>query len=282
MHLVPKNVPAFVSVIIPVLNCEKTIEAQLQAVAGQQYCGGFEIIVVDNGSRDSSSLIASSFASRTRIPVNILNVRQAIGCGPARNVGVAKAKGDFFAFCDADDQVQPGWLQGLSNALLDSHLAGGSDIFLYQRDGKSSWTWCAAEGKHLGVMPFARGGNFAARRSVFEALGGFDPRRLHCEDIELCWRAQLAGFTLKAVPDAIVVYRQRSTNWARLRQGFIWGVNEVGIIVTLKVCRDNIRLREQTGVFRFGPIISGKADPMLIGKRLGQIFGCLRHRVRIW
>src|SRR6266545_10527 len=104
------------SVVVPCFNSAKTIAIQLEALANQTWSEPWEVIVADNGSTDSSVAIAESY--KKRLPhLRIVDASDRRGAGHARNVGAAAAAGDLLAFCDADDEVAPGWLSAMGQAL---------------------------------------------------------------------------------------------------------------------------------------------------------------------
>ena len=93
------------SVVIPLYNKEHYIEATIQSVLNQT-CQDFEVLVVDDGSKDSSLALARRFASdRVRI---IPQENQ--GVSVARNTGILNAAGEFICFLDADDEWRPDYL----------------------------------------------------------------------------------------------------------------------------------------------------------------------------
>lgn len=95
-----------ISIIIPLYNKEKQIAATLQSVFNQTF-QDFEVIIVNDGSTDSSVAIVESFGdSRLRL-IN----QQNSGVSAARNRGVDEAKGEFIAFLDADDEWKPEYLE---------------------------------------------------------------------------------------------------------------------------------------------------------------------------
>ena len=95
-----------ISVIIPVYNCERYVEEAVRSVIGQTLkpC---EIIVVDDGSTDKSADIVKRFGEKVSY-----FYQPNGGAAKARNVGVAKASGDFLAFLDSDDVWVPDKLAG--------------------------------------------------------------------------------------------------------------------------------------------------------------------------
>jgi GT2 family glycosyltransferase len=75
----------------------------------------------------------------------------------------------------------------------------------------------------IGHLPAGLAANLGVRRRAFEAVGGFDERLRVGEDIDICWRLQLAGFTFATAPDAVVAKRERTTGSEIFRQGISHG-----------------------------------------------------------
>jgi glycosyltransferase involved in cell wall biosynthesis len=102
------------SVIIPVYNGERTIARAINSVLDQVF-DGFEIIVVEDGSTDSSASIIEAYGRQVRM------VRQPNrGAAAARNAGAKAASGEYLAFLDADDEWLPGKLRACVDALDSS------------------------------------------------------------------------------------------------------------------------------------------------------------------
>ena len=86
----------------------KTIEAQLKALCHQQWRGGWEVIVADNGSTDGTQDVLARFHGP--LPgLRLIDPSARRGAVHARNVAVKEASGAGLAFCDADDEVGIGW-----------------------------------------------------------------------------------------------------------------------------------------------------------------------------
>ena len=110
------NLP-FVSVVLPVLNAEKTIGQVLQILAEQTYpAENYEIIVVDNGSSDRSLQIITKF------PVKLLHETRFPNSYCARNQGVLQARGDIIVFVDADCIPEKDWLEILVRPFHDDSI----------------------------------------------------------------------------------------------------------------------------------------------------------------
>jgi glycosyltransferase involved in cell wall biosynthesis len=204
--------PRMISVIIPAYNAADTLDEQLEALSDQTYEGPWEVIVVDDASTDDTGLVALRW--RDRIPVRVVGVSTNRGAAHAWNVGAIVAGGDFLAYCDADDKVDPRWLEALSRSGRTNDLVGGSmetEHFnppaVREGRGLKSRT---GEPISLGFLPMAFGGNLGVWRDVVGWLGGWrEDFRGGGEDLEFPWRAQLAGYRLGFAPEAVVHYRFR-------------------------------------------------------------------------
>ena len=103
-----------VSVIIPVYNMETTVGKSIDSVLGQTL-RTLELVVVDDGSTDSSGAICDAAAARDD-RVRVIHKPNG-GVSSARNAGLAAAKGDYIAWLDADDWMEPEALQALMDAI---------------------------------------------------------------------------------------------------------------------------------------------------------------------
>ena len=94
-----------VSVVVPVYNVEKYIERCLDSLVRQKFGYEYEIIIVNDGTKDNSMTIADRFASKYDF-IRIITQQNA-GLSAARNTGLANARGEYIAFVDSDDFVSP-------------------------------------------------------------------------------------------------------------------------------------------------------------------------------
>ena len=101
-----------VSVIVPVYNGEKTIREAMSALLGQTLGDRLQIVVVDDGSTDSSFEIISSFAERYPTRIQALHIENS-GAAHARNVGLEHAEGEYVGFLDCDDSADTTMFQKL-------------------------------------------------------------------------------------------------------------------------------------------------------------------------
>jgi CDP-glycerol glycerophosphotransferase len=112
---------ARLSVVVPVYDAEAYLHEALESVA-RQTLRDFEVIMVDDGSADQSTRIAEAFAARDG-RFRLLH-QDHQGQGPARNLGIQHATGDYLAFFDADDLLPP----HAYDLLVGSLAATGSDL----------------------------------------------------------------------------------------------------------------------------------------------------------
>ena len=216
-----------ISVVVPARNAAAVLGGQLAALRGQTYPGDWEVIVADNGSSDDTAEVAHTWG--TRLPgLRVIPASGTRGPGAARNVGARAAQGDMLAFCDADDRVAPGWLTACHQALADADVvAGAIDITTLAVPPEEPTRYFNAE--MFGFLPAGLGANLAARRDAFLNLGGFDEGMRVGEDIDFCWRSQLAGLRYAEAPDALVVKRVPVTAYEIVRKTFLYGRSDAAL-----------------------------------------------------
>jgi glycosyltransferase involved in cell wall biosynthesis len=218
-----------ISVIIACLNGAATLPEALESLAAQRWPGGWEIVLVDNGSTDASRALFAAFAARhPRLATRLLDASAHPGQYNAINFALAALPSRAFLFCDADDAVGPGWLAAMAAAL-------GEHDFVAARmeTGRLNPDWLRparvmAQERGLARLsyppfcPHAGGATLGFHRRLFETLGGFDPQLPALADTDFCIRAHLAGFELRDVPDAVYHYRFRADVAGSRRQGYAY------------------------------------------------------------
>jgi glycosyltransferase involved in cell wall biosynthesis len=224
------------SVVIPCLNGAGTIGVQLDALANQQWEKPWEIIVADNGSTDDSRTIVESY--RDRLP-NLRTVDASARRGQpyALNCGAAAATGIALAFCDADDEVAPGWVAAMGEALLNYDCVACRIDFkkLNPPWAQAIFQRHAQQHGQLLKAPFppylrhAGGGTLGVKKSLHEVVGGFDEALPYHHDTEFCFKVQLMGVELHYVSEAVVHVRCRDTLRGLLRQACHWA--EYGVLL---------------------------------------------------
>jgi glycosyltransferase involved in cell wall biosynthesis len=205
----------FFSVVIPTYNRVRMLKQALDSVAGQTF-NDYEIVVVDDASPDGTAeFLAGVPSERCRFVVNQANR----GVSYSRNRGCAQARGEFIVFLDDDDAFRPGALA----SLYAKHLAYPEMDFLWgQRciHGRDATTgqiacmrtddWSALTGLLTGsqflelVLQIATSSAFTIRRSLFNALGGFDEQIKVSEDRDLFIRLARSGNLGGAVDETLI------------------------------------------------------------------------------
>ena len=220
--------PELISVVIPVLDTAETLPAQLEALRRQTYGGKWEVIIADNGSTDGTPDLARTWADR--IPeLRVVDASDRKGQAHARNVGAAVARGDFIAFCDADDVATPGWLEAMAEAARSFDVVAGALDHDSLNDPLVR-SWRSAQPREEGpedqvFLPWAESANLGARTLVFRELGGFNEDYPTGEDVEFSWRAQLGSYRFRFARGAVVRYRHRTGFGPLVRQHYAFGVN---------------------------------------------------------
>ena len=195
-----------VSVVIPVFNAGDCLADALRSVARQTY-RDLEVVLVDDGSTDAHTIALLDRAGRE--PGTTLLRTPNRGPANARNAGIGRARGAYVLPLDADDHLAPAFLEK-TVPLLDADPSLGV-----------VYTWVGLVGGHHGVW---RTGGFTLtellsrctihvtslyRRSVWEAVGGYDPRFVEsCEDWDFWLSAAALGVTGRCVPEVLVYYRR--------------------------------------------------------------------------
>lgn len=173
------------SVVVPAWNRAGSIAGSVSSVLAQAF-EDFEVVVVDDGSADSTAEVVESMPDpRVRL---VRTPHQ--GVSAARNAGAAAAHGTVLLFLDSDDEALPGWLEELSSPILSGHAdLAISGWQLAGADG-SSWEWLPEQGRLSAddLAPRFLAGSWAVRRDVFEQVGGFDTRITYGENTEIALR----------------------------------------------------------------------------------------------
>ncbi len=118
--------------------------------------------------------------------------------------------------------VRPGWLASLTTALAEADLVAGVFDFGVL-DGTPNGVPVLAATQQMGFLPFALGANLGVRREAFEAVHGFSEELSTGEDVDLCWRLQLAGYRFVVTNDAIVDKRERVGSGPMFRTAWSYG-----------------------------------------------------------
>ena len=281
------------SVILPAFNAADTIGIQLEALARQSWDGPWEVIVADNGSTDETRSIVEQY--QDRLPnFRIVDASDRRGAAHARNVGVRHAAGDALLFCDADDEVAPGWLAAMGTALTKHDFVASR---LEAEKLSKPWALTARgcpqqnglqEYKYPPYLSHAASAGLGVKRWIHEVVDGFDEALYKLMDTDYCWRIQLAGTELHFVPDALVHMRFRDTPAGLYRQARQWGEYNVKLYKRYRqLGMPKVSWTKPVGRWFF--ILSRFPHVWSPHKRgrwlkdfnwsLGRLIGCIKYRV---
>jgi GT2 family glycosyltransferase len=216
----------FISVIVCSYNGSRTIRDTLEGISCLAY-PNFEVIVVDDGSTDSTAAIASQYDVRLIQTPNE-------GLSAARNTGLGAASGEIVAYIDDDARPDRDWLSYLVTTYMSSDfVAVGGPNLAPAGDGWIADAVANAPGGPMHVLltdivaDHIPGCNLSARRERLEAIGGFDTRyRVAGDDVDVCWRLQEQGGTIGFSPAALVWHHRRNSITTYWKQQIGYGKAE--------------------------------------------------------
>jgi GT2 family glycosyltransferase len=207
-----------ISFVIPTYNRAPILVQCLQALGSQESAPvDYEVIVVNDGSTDDTRVVMDQLMPRLSFPIRLFHQRNQ-GAATARNAGVTAAKGNLIGFLGDDIVVERSYVRHLYTCYLEHVGAfhGVLGLTHYQSDSiptpfghwldKRSGFQFDYSAARVGLpLPFELfyTSNILIPRSVFELVGGFEPRlRRAYEDAELGYRLSRQGFTLYFCPEA--------------------------------------------------------------------------------
>ncbi len=197
--------------IVPARDAEATLARTLAALRQQDLDGEYEVIVVDDGSLDGTAALARVAG----VPVKVLT-QARLGPAQARNRGVAAARGEVLAFCDADVYPTPAWLRAGIDALQAADIVQGRVLPDPQAAlgpfDRSIWVTF-----EVGLFETA---SLFVRRATFDQVEGFQewirPRgggKALAEDVWFGYRARRLGATSTFCPEALAHHAVFRRSW---------------------------------------------------------------------
>ncbi len=216
------------SVIICTYNRIGLLKEAIESIRTQDFpISQFEIVVVDNNSKDSTARLIKEIANTSSVKIKyVFEGRQ--GLSHARNAGISKAEGEIIAFTDDDIEADKAWLRELVSAFdsPDVYCAGGPlrPVWLTERPEWLTERWqgyfavneftSAHESGEFKWPNYPWGANTAYRRQVFTELGQFSTdlgRKGKCllsnEEINLCRKIEQSGKRIRFVPGAVIHHK---------------------------------------------------------------------------
>jgi O-antigen biosynthesis protein len=214
------------SVIVSTFNGSRTLSKCLESLLRLDY-PNYEVIVVNDGSTDTTAKIASNYGFRVITTENR-------GLSSARNTGLNAATGEIVAYIDDDAHADPHWLRYLASTFMNTqHVGVGGPNIAPPDDGLIAECVAHSPGNPVHILlsdseaEHIPGCNMAFRKSALAAIGGFDPQfRIAGDDVDVCWRLQQHGWTLGYSPGAMVWHHRRNSIRAYWKQQFNYGKAE--------------------------------------------------------
>jgi GT2 family glycosyltransferase len=226
---------ANISIVIPHYSGEAALRRCLHSLRrSRARFRDFEIVLVDNGSRDGSTERAERRFPEIRIVRSPVNLGFAGGC----NLGIRSSAGEFVVLLNDDAEADPGWLGPLVRTAQSDPRIGAVQPKLLSHFDRRRFDYCGAAGGEMDVFgyPFARGRLFdfleedsgqydipasvfwasgaavLLRRSALERVGLLDESFFaHMEEIDLDFRLHWAGYRIVTQPESVVFHRTGGT-----------------------------------------------------------------------
>jgi len=191
--------------------------------------GCAEVVVADNGSTDDSlRLLSDEFPT-----VETVRLDANYGFAEGYNRALERIEADYYLLLNSDVETPCGWIEPILACLERNPDVAAAAPKLISCADRTRFEYAGASGGYIDYLgyPFCRGrilrhvetdcgqyddsrdvfwvsgAAFCCRADVFHALGGFDPDFFaHMEEIDLCWRMQLAGYRVRIVPESRVYH----------------------------------------------------------------------------
>jgi GT2 family glycosyltransferase len=219
---------AKVSVVIINYNGQKYLEKFLPSVLAGTY-SSMEVIVADNASTDESL----TFLSEHYPSIRIIKLARNFGYAGGYNEALKEVKSDYYVLLNSDVEVTPGWIEPVIELMENDRQIGACQPKILSYQQKNQFEYAGAAGGWMDCLgyPFARGrifdicekdnGQYDGVERIFWASGaalfvraelfhqakGFDTYFFaHMEEIDLCWRLQLLGYSIFACPVSVVYH----------------------------------------------------------------------------
>ncbi len=198
-----------VSVLMTVYNREKYISQAIESVIASTY-QNWELIIVDDQSKDNSVAIANTYAAKDK-RIKVFVNEQNLGDYPNRNRAASYAQGKYIKYVDADDMIYPYGLEQL--------------VYYMEQFPEAGYGLCSLEQDKLKIFPFQLSPHEAYQRhyfqtdlfhkaplssiikkNAFDVIGGFTGKQ-HLGDFEL-WHLLSKKYPLVLMPHGMVWYRE--------------------------------------------------------------------------
>lgn len=233
------------SVVIPNWNGKHFLQPCLDSLKAQTH-QSVEVIIVDNASSDGSQ----DYIKENYPDVILVELAENLGFTGACNIGMENAIGNVISLLNNDTEVEPNWIEEILSAFerypdvgmiaskmilfnQRDHIHTTGDFFTVDGRAGNRGVWEKDDGQYEteDYVFGACGGSSAYRKTMLDKIGLLDNDYFFLlEDVDLAWRAQLAGYKVLYVPTAIV-YHHLSATGGGVTASFHDGRNSIWIIV---------------------------------------------------
>jgi len=224
------------SIVIPVYNRPDEVKELLESLTKQHY-SNFEVLIIEDGSKDTCESIVTSFSEHLDIHYYF---KENTGQGFTRNYGFERAKGDYYIVFDSDCLIPADYLTEV-NAFLDTNPVdafGGPDkahesfntlqkAISYSMTSPFTTGGIRGNKKHVGRF-HPRSFNMGISKAVFEKTGGYKLTRMG-EDIEFSIRIINADYKTALIPNAFVYHKRRTSLGQFYKQLHFFGRARVNV-----------------------------------------------------
>jgi GT2 family glycosyltransferase len=218
------------TIVVANYNGQRHLDALFSHLA-QQSVRDFDVVLVDNGSTDASLAKVSAAKQQHGLQIQVIRNNKNLGFAPACNQGIRASRGEWLVMLNNDTRPEPAWLESLlatgesapnvgmvASKLLRAHLPEQIDSAGIAVDWMGiSWDWRGGETDDVEEQDPVEifgpcGGAALYSRRMLDAIGGFDDDFFaYLEDVDLAWRARLAGWQCLFQPQARVLHAHSGT-----------------------------------------------------------------------
>ncbi len=220
-----------VTIVIPNYNGEKWLRGCLDTLRPrfQNSAITYDIIVVDDASTDKSRDVISEYPD-----VGLIALDRNSGFSGAVNAGIKATESPYVILLNNDTKAKPGFVQSLYNSISNDNkcFSVSASMRMWDReelmdsagDVYCALGWSRSRGKGRPAERYRQSSRIFSscagaaiyRRDAFDSIGYFDPLHfMYLEDLDICWRALLAGYHNKYDPNAIVIHYGSATTGSK-------------------------------------------------------------------
>jgi len=261
-----------ISIIICTYNRASMLHRLLHSLAGQTLAADdFEVIVVDDGSTDSTADVCNA-AVKDMPNLRYIPTGKNRGLGSAANLGVKSAKGDCLIFTDDDCIPRQDWAENMIQALEKNPLVGGCVTSPTSNYIKLCHNIAEFHrfmpGRKAGVTDFIAGANMGFWRALYDEIQGFPTGHILSPDMQFILKAREKGYSICFVPNAVITHDHDRTSLANI---FSYAEDHAAETILL---RSRYRKLLKTPFVLLSPGLLLVTAPVIAAKVTAEIYFC--------